>query len=440
MKKLVLLSAFIFFSSNLSLAQSEVKPPQGMSEKAAYSIFLGNYQSESYEGAIRFGRWIWKGMPETIDGYDGFDLERNLDRLITAYGGATETIANPSVREAYIDTALIIYDKVFEHFSKEEISYYDWYLNRGRFYQTYSGMIENAEAKATEDYLKAFKIAPEKLTKLGNGYYIQSILQGLVANNKKEQALSVIKKSEPYASSQLQSFYDDIRQKLFDSPKEQIAFLESELKENPKNEELLSQLLNLYQDQEMYDKAAEVSKTLYDINPNFENTMALAEMAISNANYDMAIQYLKEAMDKAEEAEQKAEIALQISDAYLNQEQLQDARRFAQTAIDFDGDWGDPYIQIADIYAQAVSQCSSDRKMTVQDRAVYWVVLDYLNKAEQIDSSVSSEVSRKTNSYEPVTPTTEQMFFNNWKEGEEISIDASLNECYSWINETTTIR
>jgi hypothetical protein len=145
-------------------------------------------------------------------------------------------------------------------------------------------------------------------------------------------------------------------------------------------------------------------------------------------------------MDKAEEAEQKAEIALQISDAYLNQEQLQDARRFAQTAIDFDGDWGDPYIQIADIYAQAVSQCSSDRKMTVQDRAVYWVVLDYLNKAEQIDSSVSSEVSRKTNSYEPVTPTTEQMFFNNWKEGEEISIDASLNECYSWINETTTIR
>src|SRR5699024_5391018 len=137
------------------------------------------------------------------------------------------TTADPSLREAYIDTALIIYDKVFEHFSEDEISYYDWYLSQGRFYQTYSNMIDDdAQAKSTESYLKAFELNPEKLTKLGNGYYVQSILQGLVKQEEKEKALSVIEKSEPYASEQLQNFYDRTRQRLFDSPEEQIAFLE----------------------------------------------------------------------------------------------------------------------------------------------------------------------------------------------------------------------
>ncbi|HEX6983126.1 MAG TPA: hypothetical protein VF181_10230 [Balneolaceae bacterium] len=443
MKKLVLLSALVLFSSSWSLAQtSSAQPPNGMSEVAAYSIFLGNYKNESYEGAIRFGRWMWKGMPETIEGYSGFDLERNLDRLITAYGKVTETTADPSLREAYIDTALIIYDKVFDHFSKDEISYYDWYLSRGRFYQTYSSMVENAEAKSTEDYLKAFELSPEKLTKLGNGYYVQSILQGLVSQNEKEKALGVIKKSEPYASSQLQGFYDDIRQKLFDSPEEQIAFLESELKDNPKNEEVLRQLLTLYQNQEMYDKAADISQKLYDINPSYENTMALAEMAISNADYDMAIRYLKEAMDKAENAEQKAQIAIQISDAYLNQEQLQDAREYARMAIDFDSDWGVPYIQIADIYARAVNQCTNNRKMTPEDKVVYWLVLDYLDQAEQVDPDVANEVQRKYQAYEPVTLTTTEKFFWNppLETGQDIAVDASLNECYGWINETTTVR
>lgn len=440
MKKLLLLSAFILFSSSWTIAQSSVKPPNGMSEIQAYSIFYENYKNESYKSAIEFGRWIWKSMPETIKGYPRFDLKRNLERLITAYGGVTETVADPSLREAYVDTALMIYDKVFDKYSKDEISYYDWYLNRGRFYQTYSGMIENATAKAAEDYLKAFDINPEELTKLGDGYYIQAILQGLVADNKKQKALSIIKKSEPFASEKLKSYYDEIRQKLFDSPKEQIAFLESQLKEKPKDEKVLRQLLGLYRGQEMYDKAAEISQKLYDINPNYENTMALAEMAISNANYDKAIQYLKEAMDKTDNAEQKAKIALDISDAYLNQGQLADARRFARMAIDYDADWGQAYIQIADIYAQAVSQCTGNRKMTVEDRTVYWLVLDYLNKAKQVDSSVADEAERKSKSYEPVTPTQEQMFFNNWAEGEKISIDKSLNQCYGWINETTTVR
>lgn len=442
MKKLLLIPALILFSSSWTFAQAQVSPPDGMSQIEAYSIFYENYKSDSYERAIKNGRWIWQGMPESIEGHSGFDLKRNLERLISAYGSLAEEKSDPSEKEAYADTALTIFEKVFDHFGEENLNTFDWHLERGRFYQTHSDYLSDASEKAAEDYLQAYKEDPEKFTKLGDGYYSQVMLRELVSLGEKDQALKIVKESEPYAATQLQDYFDDVRNKLFDSPEERITFLEGELEESPEDEEILQQLLDLYQEEDMRDKAVEISNKLYEINPNYENTMALAEMAQSNADYSEAINYLKEALNKTDDAEEKAEIALEISDAYLNQDELQDAREFANTAIDHDSDWGDPYIQIADIYARAVNNCTNNRKMDRTDKVVYWLVLDYLDQARQVDSSVSNEVDRKYQSYEPVTPTTEEKFF--WQppleEGDEIEVDAELNECYDWISETTTVR
>jgi len=444
MKKLLLITALLFFSSSWSIAQTDnsVKPPSGMKAIQAYSIFLENYRSDSYENAIKFGRWMWEGMPETIEGYPKFDLKRNLDRLVSVYNGMAQEVQDPSLKEAYADTALLIFDRMFENYPDDKDSHYDWYIERGRLYQTHSGLLKDASKKAADDYYQAFQIKPEEFTKYGDGYYMQVMLQEMVGAGEKDRALAIIKKAEPYAPSKLQSYFDNVRNKLFDSPEERIAFLEGQLKDEPKNPELLNQLRELYQGQDMVDKAQDVSKKLYNLDPNYENTMALADAAISNANYNNAEKYLKEAVDKASSNKQKARAALKLSNTYLNQEQLQSARRYARQASNYDSDWGAPYIQIADIYAQAVSQCTSDRKMDRKDKVVYWLVLDYLDKAKRVDPSTTSEVQRKYNSYEPVTPTTEEKFF--WqpplKKGDKMKVDGSLMSCYEWVNETTTVR
>lgn len=444
MKKLLLLLAFLVFGSSWSMAQtdqSSATPPGGMQEIQAYSIFLENYKSESYNNAIKFGRWIWKGMPEKIKGYSRFDLQRNLNRLINSYGNLAEEAQDPSLREAYVDTALMIFDKMFEKYPDHE-KRYDWYIKRGRFYQTHSSTVSDASLKAAESYQKAYKMKPQEFTKRGDGYYMQYMLEEIIDEGKKDQALAIIKKTEPYASPDLQEYYSDARNDLFDTPEERITFLEGELEKNPKDEEILNQLRELYQDEGMTKKAIDVSQKLYEINNNFENTMAVAEAALGNANYGKAIQFLNEALSKAEEDKKKADIALKMSNAYLNQEELRDARKYARQAINYDSEWGKPYIQIADIYAQAVSQCTSDRKLTPKDKAVYWLVLDYLDKAEAVNQSAASEVNRKYKSYKPVTPTKSEKFF--WKppleEGEDFKINGKLNECYGWINETTTVR
>jgi hypothetical protein len=40
-----------------------------------------------------------------------------------------------------------------------------------------------------------------------------------------------------------------------------------------------------------------------------------------------------------------------------------------------------PYLRIARIYAAAISQCTQGRQIERDDRTVYWLVLDYLDRA-----------------------------------------------------------
>jgi len=263
----------------------------------------------------------------------------------------------------------------------------------------------------------------------------------MISESQKDQALAFIKKAEQYASESLNDYFDEVRNQLFDSPEERIAFLEKRLKESPEDEEIIKQLRDIYEEQEIMQKAQDLNEKLYELSPSFENTRALAKFAKRNANYQNAKKYLKEAMDKTDEVNVKADIALELSEVYLNTEELQQARRYARQAINLRSGWGRPYIQIASIYAQAVNQCTSGRKIERPDKAVYWLVVDYLEKAKRIDSSVSNTANRQIETYKPVLPTAEDVHFTSeWTNGEDITIGSSLNSCYGWIGETTTVR
>lgn len=440
MKKLLVLTGIIFMSSTVLQAQSSVSPPDGLPEAAAYSIFYENYKNDNYESAIRYGRWIWEGMPETIEGYSRFNLETNLERLVTSYAELAKLQEDPSLRSAYLDTTDMIFDKVFNNIDELTFEEYEWHFDRGRFYQENSDFIDDAMTKASEEYMSAFELKTEEFTQLADGYYTQVMVQQLVSDGNKDAALSVIEQASPHANEKLISYFDNTRDKLFDSPEERIAFLKEQMADNPEDTEIMAELRDIYVQQEMRSEAQALNEKLYELDPSYENTRALAEFAVNNANYNNAVKYLKEALGKAPNDEEKAEIALELSDTYLNLNQLQDARRYARQATQLDSDWGQPYVQIASIYARAVNECTSGRKMTRDDKVVYWLVLDYLDRARQVDSQMANTVKRQYQSYEPVTPTTEDKFFKGWETGDEMSVDSSIDSCYGWISETTTVR
>jgi tetratricopeptide (TPR) repeat protein len=227
---------------------------------------------------------------------------------------------------------------------------------------------------------------------------------------------------------------------LFDTPEERIKFLKSQLKDDPENAELLDQLLGIYEDQENYKEAKKIAERLYKLESNYENAIRLAEIAMDNANYEPAIKYLKEALGKTDDPDEKKEAAVDLAETYLNRDQLREARKWARQAIEHDSEWGKPYLLMSKIYARAVNNCTADRDMDRKDKVVYWLVLDYLDKARQVDKTTTGTVESRYESYKPVTPTKEEKFFSNWEEGDTMKVGDNLHDCYGWINEETTIR
>lgn len=441
MKKLTLTLGLILLSTGWSAAQAQVSPPQGMSEIEAYSIYLENYRNDQFDGAIEFGGWIWRGMPRTIEGYTNFSLESNLRRLINAYTGLAGQSEDPSLQEAYIDTAGMIYRKVFEEMKEDETDLFRWHLDYGRFLVNNEDYLDDTQSRAAEHFRQALEMNREKLIGMADGYYVKFIVQQMVSQGEEEPVIALMKELEPQVSQSTVDFFDKQREKLFDTPEERIAYINEQLSEDPENLELLRELRNVYERQDNLKEVQRINQKLYELNPTFENIRKMAELARSNANYKEAVEYLTEAMEKApDDQSPRYDVAMELSQTYMNMDNLQQARSYARQAAELDHNSGEPYMRISSIYARAVSNCTSGREMTREDRAVYWLVIEYLRRAKRVDSSLANRADSQIKQYEAAMPTRQDVFYEEgWDVGETVRIDGSIDECFAWINESTTI-
>lgn len=441
MKKLILVTGLLLALTASAFAQGgEAEPPYGMGHLEAYSLFYENYRTGDYEMALTFGEWMLEAKPREIQGHSSFSLDRQFERLIDIYAGLGEQESDPTGRREYYQKALGVYDLAMETFSGEEIDEFRWITRKGRFYQENRDYIEDAMTKAYEQYRIAYEMDPERFVQTADGYYARILLDHVAGAGDQDEALAIIEQMEPLASESLQAAIDEARNGLFSDPAERVLFLEEQLADSESPEEILQELAGLYDQLEDREKATETANRLYNLNPDFENTMAMAELALSNAQNSEALRYLNEAEEKAESDAHRANVLLKIADVQQQQDNLQQARQTARRVLQIDENSGDAYMRLASVYAAAVNQCTSGRTMERKDRTVYWLVLDYLNRARQASPALSSSVNRQISSYEAVKPSTEDKFFSGWEDGSSFRIDESVDPCYGWINESTTVR
>ncbi|TVQ68365.1 MAG: hypothetical protein EA363_11390 [Balneolaceae bacterium] len=413
--------------------------PFGYTPLQIQSLFSEDFRNEQYEQALIYGRWLIEAHPKEMEEYPGnYPAERNFRRMIDIYEYMSTQQEDPALREAYLDSSLHMFDRVFALFTEEEIDKYRWHFNRGRFYQSNSDHIRNAFQLALKSYEEMFRLDPKRATESGGGYYVQLIVQNYARQNDRENAFAIINEAEPFADENTRDFFAQTRNDLITDPGERIELLSEDLKEDPGNIELMQELYELYQAVGDRSEARKMAESMYEVEPSIANITRLADKAENEGEYRQAIRYLSE-VHEIQQGAVKARTSLRIAENYLSLRDLQEARRFARRAASEDSNWGEPQITIAQIYAEAVSRCAGS-DMTRIDKAVYWLVLDYLDRAIQRNSGVSAAVNRLYRIYEPVTPTAEEKFYQNWNTGERIRIDGSLRDCYSWIAEETTIR
>lgn len=444
LKKYILIPALIVAFAGPLYGQAE--PPYGMNEFDAYSLFRGYYSTGEYEAAIEFGSWMLESQPREIEGVETFSLEREFNRFIDIYSSWAGEERDPAVQEELLVEGLAIFDLAFDTFSEEEMDQFLWIRNKGRFYQQHSNVLPDALDMAFTYYEEAYEMDHERFARMEDSYYVIRLLDYHVSQGNKERAFEIIEEIEHIESATLQNAISQAQDQLYSDPAERIEYLLSRLDEADNEEEmegLLTELRDLYETTGDNEEALTYTRRLYELNPNFENTHALAINASDNADYQTALPLLEESLEKAPSDDEKREIILEIIETQRNLENYQSARSVARSAIgDYPG-WGQIYIQMADIYTSVIRQCASDG-MSYEDRSVYWLVLDYLRKAAETDASLQRLTTQRIQSLAAYVPTVEDIFQKSdiglEIVGEPYQIDESLGACYAWIDETTTVQ
>lgn len=442
MKKLIILLFVGFLANNVAFAQEEPPAPLNLQPLAVQSLFAESIRNEQWDQALNYGRWLTTYRPKTLEGNPNFNGERNFRRMIEAYSSIAESKSDPSLKEAYVDSALIMYDRALAIFDEDEIDHYRWQFNRARFIQSNMSSIEDGRQLTVQEYDKLYELDKEEFIASGNGYFINYLVSEKVVFGERDEAIAIMNEAEPMAPENVREHFDTIRNDLFSSPEERIGFLTGKL-EDAESEaeelELYKELFDLYGQTGNRDKEQEMAQTLYEMQPSYESVLRLAEYAKTRGNYREANGYYKELLTFADGNEQKAEINFELADNYYQLRELQTARTYARRAASQDSDWGRPVALIGDIYAESVTECT-DGTLERTDKVVYWLVIDYLNRARNVDSSISNSVQRRISTYQAFTPNAEEKFYMNWENGDDINVGANLGQCYGWIGEATTVR
>jgi len=416
-------------------AQAQDSEPSRNQKAMHYSLYYESFKNDQFESAKSDLEWIIDNAPGFPNGDD-----RNFERHVELYEGLAKNAASEDQRLAYLDTAATLLASASERMEKQGISYdqYSWEVRKGRFLQEHEDALPELSVDALKDpathYRTAFDLAPDKL----DPYYIQQGIRGYLQANEQSEALEFLNKVEAKRGDdqEVQKIISSVRNDIFGkNPQAKIDYLQEQLEANPDSAKVMLSLFDAYVRQGNISKASELAPRLMKTNPPAETVREIAEMRLENGRPEAAIRAYDRAVKQG--ATLKPQDYLNRGDAYQQMGSFSKARREYRKALDEKPDFGQAYLAIGDLYASAVNECSGGQ-LGRKDKAVYWAAVDKYRQAIDADSTLSSIANSKIQSYRGVFPTQEDIFYReDWTKGESFSIDYG---CYSWINETTTVR
>jgi tetratricopeptide (TPR) repeat protein len=391
-------------------------------------------KAENYTDAVIYWRIPFNECPRSSQNLyiDGAKI----------YGYFIGIEKDPSVREALIDTLMIIYDRRMKYFDQQANilgrKAIDLLKYRGNnilaVEEAYNYLVKSmdlAKNKTPMPVVDAFISSTVSLFTAGrlpdmkvieNYSNASDIIDFTLAENPADSIAKIVREKirrnfiasgAPTCQSLIKYFRPH-----FQSEKSNATYLRK----------VVSYLaeINCYEDP-LYIQASEA---LYRQEPSALAAFSLARLAVIRENYSKAAAYYKEAIEKEQDPANKAEYYYQLG--WLTFEKLndlQDARKYELEALKLRRGWGEPYIIIGDIYTRA-TDCFTDE---FKKNAVYWAAVDKYIQAKSVDPSVSDKADERIQAYSAYFPDAETLFFNGLKVGDQYKIGC-------WINEKTTVK
>jgi tetratricopeptide (TPR) repeat protein len=409
-----------------------------------------NYENEAIKYTVDSWRYVFNNCPLASQ-YTYTDGSKIIEYL---YSNTNDK----QLKEAYIDTLMILYDQRIQAFSNEATASEGFILGRkGIELISYS---PNA-------VLESNKILSRSISKLGNEsesavilYYFLTtvrsvkefnvdslkifenydIASDIISYNIKKYKYEI--EANPTEASKTTKALENYEATLnnIDNLFEPFATCDNLLRiyskkfeQNPNDTSMLERLISSFDKKdctpELYYQANE---QLYKIKPSPSSAFAIGKMYLKLNNYSKATKFLQDVAESKDiDNETRADAYYHLAEAYKSMNNYSSSRINAIKSAELKPTDGKPWILIGDLYAMSASGCG-DNKVT--SKAAYWAAVDKYTKARSIDESVSSIANSRISTYKNAFPKGEDIFFYGFNVGDTYE----FKDC--WINETTTIR
>jgi len=435
MKKIAVLAFLVCLMSGVIAQTKESKfgidSIKTIQQASIYQEFV---KQKNYVDALSAWRYVFENAPL-------FQLNtytRGEDIMLNMY---TKT-KNP----AYIDTLMMVYDQWIHYFGKHPRLGEGYVLGKkgANLYRLTMG--NDVKTKEAFGYLvKSFDMEKANTHPLTVKMAF-AVADDLLKKNMitKDEYVNLYLKFAEYADKKGPKYkadqYEDVRTTIdalfFNAGVADCATLEgfmtAKFEKDPTNMEVLKDIARVLKRGECTDLPlfASVAEALYKADPNAEAAYNLAILFLKRQEYDKTETYLKEAIAKGTNNEDKAEYYLRLAQINLSKKQLAEAKRNALEALKLNANLGSAYVVIGNAYAAYSKSYGED---DFDHAAVFWVVVDKFNKAKQVDPALTEEVNGLIATYSRHFPSKDEAFFRSVKPGDSFKVG-------DWINETTVAR
>ena len=428
----LLLLALVALPLVATPARAQGEAPSRQDILMHYSLYFENYKAENWADTLPDLRWMLANAP-----VEPRNDDRNYERAVNVYKGLAEAVEG-APRAAYLDTAWTYLSRAVPELQEAgaKVDPYEWELEKGRFLQQFGNDVPGHSAnEAPTYYRQAYDLAPERV----DAYYIDRIVQHYFDANEQDRALGFLDQvAEVRADDEaVMNVVEQRRNQVFGrDPAARLRYLEAQYEAHPDSLDLATDLFEAYLDQAYREEAADLADTLLDQpNPPLEVYRQVARLRMEDGRYQEAFDLMERA--EADGAELAAEDYFNMGRAKYQLDELAAARRHYRRALDLRSGFGQAYLAIGDVYAKAVANCGGSA-MEREDKAVYWLVVDYYQRAKSVDPSVEQRANAKIQTYVQYFPSAEDVFYrSDWSKGAAYRIDQG---CYAWIGESTTVR
>ncbi len=424
--------------SSLSMAQDQSKYGE---DPETCGIKLSTYTEFFNQGnlndAMPAWRWCFLNCPEATK-----NIYIHGTKIVEHF------IANAtvdSVKEAYVDTLMMVYDSRIQYFGQEGLV-----LGRkGVSMLKYrSGQVE----EAYDVFAKSYELSGAKTEYFALKYYMNTAAV-LFGDSKltKENVVEIYSNVSDAISTQiandsgkklpkLEKAAADIEQIFVNSGAADceaiISLFGPQFEENPDDLDLAKKIVGLLdrgkgEECQLSDLYMNTAVAVYAAEKTSSAAHSIGQGYFKRGDGANAEKYYKEAIELEEDPLKKADMYYEMGLLYYGTlKNYPAARNAARSAIGENPNHAKAYILIGKVYA--ASGCG---ETAFEKKSVNWLIVDQFVKAKSVteDEDIINDANALIGRYSSKFPTLEEVFWLNYSEGQAITIGC-------WINETTTIR